>query len=803
MFEGSEKMELKYHKPSREWTDALPIGNGSLGAMVYGGVEMETLQINEDTLWSGSKQEWECPDGKEVLAEIRELIKRKQYVEADILSKKIMGPYTESYMPFGYIRLNFEHGNLYRNYKRNLDLENGIARVEYSVGDVVFTREIFASYPDQLICMRFTSSKQGMLTFHAKMDSLLRHRTDFDDNKLIIKGIAPEYSAPNHSGSHRPLVYGEPGKSEAIQFEGQLGAVLEDGTLIVDHDGLHVMNATDVTLYFSAATSFNGFNTSPNSEGKNQTEISSRNLETAIRKPYRELLENHLSDYKSLFNTVEIDLGADNRNEELPTDERIQRFGASDKGLIELLFQYGRYLMIASSRPGSQPVNLQGIWNKETRPPWSSNYTLNINAPMNYWLTETSSLAECHQPFLQFISQLAENGKRTAEIYGVRGWTVHHCTDIWCQTAPSGGYGDGDAVWAIWPVGCAWMSQHLWEHYSFNQDKDFLQKKAYPIMKEAALFCIDWLIEDEEGNLVTAPSTSPENLFKTDSGFAAIAYASTMDMAVFWDLFTNCIESAKILGIDEQFVHELESVRSRLYPMKVGKYGQLQEWFLDFEEQDPHHRHIAHMFGVHPGRQITKATPEFYEAAKQSLNRRGDDGTGWSLAWKTGLWARLGDGNRAHRILSRLLNLVESQEEKMHEGGVYRNLFDAHPPFQIDGNFGATAAIVEMLLQSHEGFISLLPSLPDAWPSGTVKGLRARGGFVVDLSWENQQLIQAEIYSEVGGPCYLQMDTPVFIENDGNTITFIHQEKDNIIGFNTEKGKRYIFQPKMVSNHVN
>lgn len=796
-------MELLYNKPSKEWTDALPIGNGSLGAMIFGGVETETLQLNEDTLWSGSKQDWECPDAKEILGQIRELVKEKQYIKADLLSKSIMGPYTESYMPLGSIKLIFEHGNLYSNYRRTLDLENGLANVEYSVGDVVYTREIFASYPDQVICMRLKSSKQGTLTFHAKLDSLLRHRTDFNGDKIIIKGIAPEYSAPNHFNSPNPLVYGEPGESEAIQFEGQLGTVLEDGKLLIDYDGLHIINATEVTLYFSAATSFNGYNRSLNTEGKNQSEIANRYLENAIRKTYQELLDNHLSDYKSLFKRVTIDLESEKNNVLIPTDERLQRFGASDKGLIELLFQYGRYLMIASSRPGSQPANLQGIWNKETRPPWSSNYTLNINAPMNYWLTESSSLPECHEPFIQFIHSLAESGKRTAEIYGARGWAVHHCTDIWCQTAPSGGYGDGEAVWAIWPVGCAWMSQHLWEHYSFSQDKKFLQEKAYPVMKAAALFCLDWLIEDEAGNLVTAPSTSPENLFKTDSGAAAISYASTMDMAVIWDLFTNCIESTRILGMDESFAKELESARSRLYPMKVGKYGQLQEWFLDFEEQDKHHRHIAHMFGVYPGRQITKETPEFYQAAKTSLDRRGDAGTGWSLAWKVGLWARLGDGNRAYRILSRLLNLVTNQEEKMHEGGVYRNLFDAHPPFQIDGNFGVTSAIVELLLQSHEGFISLLPSLPDAWPNGRIKGIRARGGFVIDLEWKKNQLVYAEIYSEVGGTCLLQCDGPVSLKKEGKTAKVTYQEKNNIIRFNTEKGKRYIIKQNTATINEN
>ncbi|GGE52789.1 alpha/beta hydrolase [Pullulanibacillus camelliae] len=784
-------MELKFYSPAKAWTEALPIGNGRLGAMVFGRVEDEILQLNEDTLWSGQPTSWECPDAKAHLETLRHLIKKGRYQEADKYSKHLMGPYTESFMPFGELRLRFEHGNLYQSYTRRLDLDKGMSQVNYRIGNVDYTREIWASYPDQVIVLHLKASEKGCLSFHATLDSLLRHKTKQKEKSFVVQGQAPLYSAPNHQPIGNPIRYDDPKASQALQFAGALTAKTVDGTLHVDQDGLHVIEATEAVLFFSAATNFQSFNCPPKASDKRPVLLACHHLKIALGTPYQVLRERHLSDYQSLYHRVTLHLGESAGGEELATNERLQHYGASDPKLIELLFQYGRYLMIASSRQGTQPAHLQGLWNKETRPPWSSNYTLNINTPMNYWLTESCHLEECHAPFLDFIGHLAENGKRTAEIYGVKGWMVHHCTDIWCQTAPSGGYGDGDAVWAIWPVGSAWLSQHLWEHYAFSKNESFLREKAYPIMRAAAEFCLDWLIEGEDGYLVTAPATSPENLFIAEEGPAAISQATTMDMSVIWDLFTNCIEAAQILKVDEAMVAQLQKAKSRLHPMRIGKYGQLQEWFQDFEEADPQHRHMAHMFAVLPGRQITKdETPEFYEAAKSTLNRRGDEGTGWSLAWKIGLWARLGDGNRAFKLLSKLLMLVTENKEAFHKGGLYPNLFDAHPPFQIDGNFGVTAGIAELLLQSHEGFLRLLPALPEAWPSGNVKGLRAREGFEVTIKWDNHQLVQAEILSHAGEICRVYSQCPLRVETNGKVLQTNRDSKGRVV-FQTEKGERY------------
>ena len=769
--EGQNRYKIWYDKPASYWEEALPIGNGRIAAMVFGDPQLEQIQLNEETVSAGSPYQNYNEEAKAALPEMRRLIFEGKYEEAQNMAATKILSQVGNEMPYqtvGRLNIRYQDHKKVSNYYRDLDISNAMTVTRYKVDGVEFTEETFASFTDQLVIRHIKSSKPGAINCELFFNTPMRDpkRSIYGKKGLRLEGIT-------HGSRYFP------GK---VHYCADLDVKNKGGEVTMANDTLlSVQGASELTLYISMATNFVNYkDISGDPYQRNKTYL--KNAE----KEYDKAKAAHIAAYQEQFNRVTLDLGETSQVNK-PMDVRIKEFSSSyDPALIALYFQYGRYLLIASSQPGCQPANLQGKWNHNPGPPWSCNYTTNINAEMNYWPAEITNLPECFLPLSDFIGRLAVNGAQTAKVnYGInRGWLAHHNSDVWAQTAPTGGYDSdpkGAPRWSCWPMAGVWLCQHLWEHYAFGGDKKYLSKTAYPLMKGAAEFLLQWLQKDPEtGYWITNPSTSPENRFryidkegKKQNG--EISRSSGMDLGLAWDLLTNCIEASTVLDTDKAFRQQCMDVRANLQPFRIGSKGQLLEWDKEFEETDPNHRHVSHLFALHPGRQIIpEQQPELAAACQRTLEIRGDGGTGWAMAWKINFWARLRDGNHAFGILKNGLRYVDATQVSVRGGGTYANLFDAHPPFQIDGNFGGTAGITEMLLQSHAGYIHLLPALPDNWQSGSIKGVRARGGFTIDMEWKESRITRLSVTSHSGGTCRIR------------EATSPHEEV-----IETEKGKTY------------
>lgn len=779
---------LWYKKAAAYWEEALPLGNGNLGAMLYSGTENDIIMMNDDTLWSGYPRDKSVPDAYSHYIKARDLSLEGKYAQAQHeIEQNLLGEYTECYLPLCKVLLNFKdiNENACTDYRRSLDISTALASSEFEFDGIKYRKEAFISAPEQSLYLKISADKKNALNFTAGLDCDLEHVLSAGGNSLMLRGIAPSYAAPNYLDCDNPVIYDEAaltalrslGETEfaeksfpcsGMRFMGMLSVETRGGHVSVNGNSLLVTCADEAIIRFCAATSFNGFNKHPFTEGKKEYEVCRLRMQNAASFSYEQARERHIAEYSSLFNSMELKTNCPPANpgcedipcDTLPTDERIRKFSGDDTdfGLIELFFHYNRYLLISSSRPGTQPANLQGIWNSQVRAPWSSNLTVNINTEMNYWGAEICGLGELHEPLINAVKELSEAGSKTArQYYNARGFVSHHNVDIWRHSTPVGIKSEGAACYGFWPMSSGWLCRHLYEHYEYTLDETFLKGIAYPLIRSAAEFYHDVLVEGKHGKLVFAPSTSPENRYLLDGKTLAVTESTAMTMSIIREVFSECISCAGILGVNDDFIDSLRTDLTRLLDLQIGSDGRILEWNEELCETDLTHRHISHIYALHPSNQVTcRTAPELAGSFRKSLEERGDGGTGWSLCWKVNVWARLCDGDHALKLLKRLLNyapasklgLAGDRSNFRECGGVYENLFDAHPPFQIDGNLGTISGVAEMFLQSTAEELVLLPAIPHEFTSASICGIKAKGRVTADIHFERGRFVKAVLTTD-------------------------------------------------------